>query len=133
MELLEVNEITKFFGGLKALRRVSLALKKGDILGIIGPNGAGKTTLFNVISGFYPPDEGEIHFNGKAIQASRPDEICKLGLTRTFQIARPFSTLSVLDNVTIGALVRIPKGNGSIGNGSFVRPIWGNHQESDIA
>ena len=106
MKMLRVNEITKSFGGLVALRNVSLEVEKGEALGIIGPNGAGKTTLFNVISGFYPPDGGEIEFLGRAIQGLRPDQICKMGLTRTFQIVQPFPDLSVMDNVLIGALVR---------------------------
>jgi len=106
--LLNVEKISKSFGGLRALERVSCEVEKGEVIGIIGPNGAGKTTLFNVISGFYTPDEGEIHFNGKPTHGLRPDEICKMGLTRTFQIVQPFPDLSVLDNVLIGALVRIP-------------------------
>jgi branched-chain amino acid transport system ATP-binding protein len=107
MELLKVREITKYFGGLLALNRVSFEVQKGETLGIIGPNGAGKTTLFNIISGFYLPDEGNIYFNGKPIHGLRPDEICKMGLTRTFQIVQPFPDLSVLDNVLIGALAKI--------------------------
>ncbi len=109
MGLLNVNEISKSFGGLRALERVSFEVEKGETLGIIGPNGAGKTTLFNVISGFYTPDEGEIHFNGKAAHGLRPDEICKMGLTRTFQIVQSFPDLSVLDNVLIGALAKTPQ------------------------
>jgi len=109
MKLLEVREISKSFGGLVAVHGVSFDLEKGEILGIIGPNGAGKTTLFSLISGFYEPDKGEIYFEGQPIHGLRPDEICKRALVRTFQIMQPFSNLTVSDNVTIGALARIPQ------------------------
>ncbi|MGB5843690.1 MAG: ABC transporter ATP-binding protein, partial [Anaerolineales bacterium] len=104
--LLEANEITKRFGGLVAVGNLSLSVDKGQILGLIGPNGAGKTTAFNMISGFYKADEGEIIFDGKEITDLRPDQICKLGLTRTFQVVKPFPNLSVLDNVMVGAYNR---------------------------
>ncbi|MGB3700810.1 MAG: ABC transporter ATP-binding protein [Anaerolineales bacterium] len=106
MALLEANEITKRFGGLVAIGNLSLSVDKGQILGLIGPNGAGKTTAFNMISGFYKADEGEIIFDGKEITDLRPDQICKLGLTRTFQVVKPFPNLSVLDNVMVGAYNR---------------------------
>ena len=106
MALLEANEITKRFGGLVAVGNLSLSVDKGQILGLIGPNGAGKTTAFNMISGFYKADEGEIIFDGKKITDLRPDQICKLGLTRTFQVVKPFPQLSVLDNVMVGAYNR---------------------------
>ncbi|MGB7095350.1 MAG: ABC transporter ATP-binding protein [Anaerolineales bacterium] len=106
MALLEANEITKRFGGLVAVGNLSLSVDKGQILGLIGPNGAGKTTAFNMISGFYKADEGEIIFDGKEITDLRPDQICKLGLTRTFQVVKPFPNLSVLDNVMVGAYNR---------------------------
>ena len=106
MALLEVTGITKRFGGLCAVNDLSLSLDKGQILGLIGPNGAGKTTAFNMISGFYKPDEGDITFEGKNITGLRPDQICKLGLTRTFQVVKPFPQLSVRDNVMVGAYNR---------------------------
>ena len=106
MALLEANEITKRFGGLVAVGNLSLSVDKGQILGLIGPNGAGKTTAFNMISGFCKADEGEIIFDGKEISGLRPDQICKLGLTRTFQVVKPFPNLSVLDNVMVGAYNR---------------------------
>jgi len=81
-------------------------VREGDLLGIIGPNGAGKTTLFNVISGYYRPEEGRVTFAGTDVTGRQPHEICRLGLTRTFQIVKPFGNLSVLDNVMIGALTR---------------------------
>jgi len=104
--LLEVNGITKRFGGLVAVSDFSVQVNKGEILGLIGPNGAGKTTAFNVISGTYKPDGGKIIFDGKDISGLRPDQICKLGITRTFQIVKPFPQLSVRDNVMVGAFNR---------------------------
>jgi branched-chain amino acid transport system ATP-binding protein len=109
--VLEVKDVTRRFGGLTALRHLSFSLQEGEILGMIGVNGAGKTTAFNVISGFIHPNEGEIHFNGSNITGWRPDQICKLGLVRTFQVVKPFPEISVLDNVVIGAHNRIPERN----------------------
>lgn len=106
MEILEIKEVSKSFGGLKALSEVSFNARKNEVLSIIGPNGAGKTTLFNIISGFYRPDGGEIYFEGIPIHGLRPDEICRMGLTRTFQIVQPFPDLTVLDNIIIGSLAR---------------------------
>lgn len=106
MTLLEAKNITKRFGGLVAVNDLSLSVEKGEILGMIGPNGAGKTTAFNMISGYYEPNEGQVIFDGKDITGTRPHEICKLGLTRTFQVVKPFPQLSVLDNVVVGAYNR---------------------------
>lgn len=104
--LLQVQGISKRFGGLTAIRDFSLSMDSGQIVALIGPNGAGKTTAFNVISGFYKADTGSIVFNGKAINGLRPDQVCKLGLARTFQVVRPFQGISVLDNVMVGAYAR---------------------------
>lgn len=106
MSLLKVNHITKRFGGLVAVRDLSLSVEKGEILGMIGPNGAGKTTAFNMISGYFKPNEGEIFFDEENITELRPDQICKRGLVRTFQVVKPFPHLSVLDNVMVGAYNR---------------------------
>lgn len=106
MTLLEAKHITKRFGGLVAVNDLSLSVAKGEILGMIGPNGAGKTTAFNMISGYYEPNEGQVIFDGKDITGMRPHKICKLGLTRTFQVVKPFPQLSVLDNVIVGAYNR---------------------------
>ncbi|MFC1959308.1 ABC transporter ATP-binding protein [Chloroflexota bacterium] len=106
MTLLEVHNVTKRFGGLVAVDDLSLSVSKGEILGMIGPNGAGKTTAFNMISGYYKPDEGQVIFDGKNITGLRPDQVCKLGLARTFQVVKPFPQLSVLDNVIVGAYNR---------------------------
>jgi branched-chain amino acid transport system ATP-binding protein len=104
--LLTLEAVTKRFGGLTAVREVSLQVQPGDLLGIIGPNGAGKTTLFHLISGYYPPDEGRVVFDGRDITGQPAHAVSRLGLTRTFQIVKPFGNLSVLDNVMIGALTR---------------------------
>jgi branched-chain amino acid transport system ATP-binding protein len=106
--LLELDRVTKRFGGLTAVSSVSFKVPVGEILGIIGPNGAGKTTLFNVISGYYRPEEGRILFAGHDVTGRAPHAICRLGLTRTFQLVKPFGNLSVIDNVMIGALTRLP-------------------------
>jgi len=105
--LLALESVSKRFGGLVAVREVTLQVGAGDLVGVIGPNGAGKTTLFNVIAGYYRPDEGRILFGGRDITGHATHEICRLGLTRTFQIVKPFGSLPVLDNVMIGALTRI--------------------------
>jgi branched-chain amino acid transport system ATP-binding protein len=104
--ILEGRGLSKRFGGLWALRKVDFQLEKCEILGLIGPNGSGKTTLFNVVTGFLKPTEGRVMAFGEDITALPPYEICKKGIARTFQIARPFSDLTVLDNVVIGSLLR---------------------------
>jgi branched-chain amino acid transport system ATP-binding protein len=106
--VLTLESVTKRFGGLTAVRAVSLEVRAGDLLGIIGPNGAGKTTLFNVISGYYRPESGRVVFAGHDVTGQAPHAICRLGLTRTFQLVKPFGNLSVIDNVMIGALTRLP-------------------------
>ena len=105
--MLALESVTKRFGGLTAVRDVSIQVREGDLLGIIGPNGAGKTTLFNVIAGYYRPDGGRVVFDGRDVAGEPPHVICRLGLTRTFQLVKPFGNLSVLDNVMIGALTRL--------------------------
>ena len=106
MALLEVDNVTKNFSGLRAVAEVSFAVPAGAIFAVIGPNGAGKTTLFNMIAGVFPPDSGAIRFNGERIDRLPSDQICRRGIGRTFQIVRPFPGLTVEDNVTIGALLR---------------------------
>lgn len=106
MSILSVNQLSKNFGGLMAVKELSFNLEKGDILGLIGPNGAGKTTVFNCLTGFIPPDQGEILFHGKSVKDMQPYKISQLGLVRTFQIVKPFLTISVLDNVMVGALIK---------------------------
>ena len=107
--MLTLESVTKRFGGLTAVRGVSLEVRRGDLLGIIGPNGAGKTTLFNVIAGYYRPEEGRVVFEGRDVTGLPAHAISRLGLTRTFQIVKPFGNLSVADNVMIGALTRLQR------------------------
>ncbi len=101
--MLQVQNITRRFGGLQALTDVSFDLPEGQILGLIGPNGAGKTTLFNAINGVYPPSAGHVVFRGRDITGLPPYEVARLGLARTHQVVRPLNELSVRDNVTVGA------------------------------
>jgi branched-chain amino acid transport system ATP-binding protein len=103
--LLSVKAVSKKFGGLQALRDLDLYVEEGKIFGIIGPNGAGKTTLFNLVTGFYKPDSGQVFFQGDEISHLPPHRICEKGIARTFQIAKPFEDLTVFKTVTIGALV----------------------------
>jgi len=106
MAILEIKNVSKFFGGLAANSDVSFELEQGMIMGLIGPNGAGKTTLFNCITGYYPPSKGEIIFDGKTMNGLQPDKVCKLGMARTWQKVRPLAKMSVVDNVMVGALCR---------------------------
>jgi branched-chain amino acid transport system ATP-binding protein len=104
--VLEVRGLTKRFGGLTAVDNVSFGLAEGSILGLIGPNGAGKTTLFNMLSGVYRPQKGRVTFRGEDITGLPPADICARGIGRTFQITKPFGSLSVVDNVMVGAFLR---------------------------
>jgi branched-chain amino acid transport system ATP-binding protein len=104
--LLEVEGVTKRFGGLVALSEVSFSIGKGEIYGLIGPNGAGKTTLFNVLTGLYRQDTGTFRFEGNILRNATPDRIAALGIARTFQNIRLFANLSALENVMIGRHVR---------------------------
>jgi branched-chain amino acid transport system ATP-binding protein len=108
VSLLEARGLSKRFGGVQAVSGLDVDVADGEVLGLIGPNGAGKTTAFNLLSGFLEPDAGEIRFRGRSVRGLKPHRICALGLARTFQIARPFPRLSVLDNVLVGALARHP-------------------------
>ena len=108
MALLDVQGVSKRFGGIHAVSDVSFAVQPAEILGIIGPNGAGKTTLFNLVSGFMPPSAGRVVFNGTKLAGRPAHQIVRLGLARSFQVAQTFADLSVLDVVTTGALLRHP-------------------------
>jgi len=100
--VLELAGVSKRFGGLEALRGVSLSLRDGGIHGLIGPNGAGKTTLFNVVTGVAPATAGTVHFAGEAITGLAPHRIARLGIARTYQLVRPFFELTALENVQVG-------------------------------
>jgi branched-chain amino acid transport system ATP-binding protein len=101
--MFETKNISKSFGKMAALSDVSFKVEKGEIFGIAGPNGAGKTTLFNIISAIYPPTSGRVSFDGRDITGLKPHQICHLGIARTFQIPTTFHTLSVYDNIRVGA------------------------------
>ncbi len=102
--LLEIENVSKSFRGLKAVSNVSLYVEEGGLMALIGPNGAGKTTLFNLIAGVFPADGGCITLGGQDILGLRPDQICDAGIGRTFQLVKPFPHMTVLENVTVGAL-----------------------------
>jgi branched-chain amino acid transport system ATP-binding protein len=109
--ILKVANLTKKFGNLIAVNRASFEVNRGEIVGLIGPNGAGKTTLFNAISGLFKPEEGTIIFKGKNITGWLPHKICKLGMSRTFQVTRAFTHMTVEDTVRVGAYNRFNEKN----------------------
>ncbi len=102
MALLETTNVVKSFGGLTAINRVNFRLEQGRIVSVIGPNGAGKTTFFNILTGIYKPDQGQIIFNGRSNLGLRPDQIAKRGIARTFQNIRLFGDMSVVENILVG-------------------------------
>jgi branched-chain amino acid transport system ATP-binding protein len=102
MSLLTLDKVSKSFGGVSAVKNVSLTVDAGEILGVMGPNGSGKTTLFNLVSGTLIPDAGEIRFLGERVNGLPPHRICRRGLARTFQLVRPFLGLTALENVLVG-------------------------------
>jgi branched-chain amino acid transport system ATP-binding protein len=110
MSLLEARNICKSFGGLQALREVSLAIETGEIYGLIGPNGAGKTTLFNVLTGLYKPDAGAVLFNGTELTRKKPNLIVEAGVARTFQNIRLFANMTAMENVMVGRHLRASAG-----------------------
>jgi len=114
MSLLKLENLTKRFGGLVAVDHVDLAIDSGQMVGIVGPNGSGKTTLFNLISGMYLPDEGHITFDGREISNLPPYKRAPLGIGRTFQIPRPFSSATVKENVAVGAMFGASGGKNSV-------------------
>jgi branched-chain amino acid transport system ATP-binding protein len=106
--ILSLSGVSKVFGGLTAVDNVTLSVNKSEIFSIIGPNGAGKTTVFNLITGIYKPDRGQMSFNGGAINGLTPDRVLKRGITRTFQNIRLFNNMTVLENVLVGQHTKIP-------------------------
>ena len=106
MAYLQVNGITKSFGGLVAVDHVSFEVEEGEIVSVIGPNGAGKTTVFNMLTGVYTIDSGEILFDGKAIHNRKPQKIVEAGISRTFQNIRLFPNMRVIENVLVGTHIR---------------------------
>jgi len=106
--LMEAKGVTKRFGGLTAVNAVDFRVERGEIVGLIGPNGAGKTTFFQVVSGFLAPEAGQVLFKGRSILGLKPHRISRMGMSRTFQIVKPFPEMTVLDNAMIGAFGRHP-------------------------
>jgi len=106
MRILDVKDLVKDFGGLRAVDTLNLSINKGQILGLIGPNGAGKSTVFNCIAGVYPATEGEVFFDGNKVNNVKPWNLCKQGLARTFQIVKPFVSKTVLYNVMVGSYAK---------------------------
>ncbi len=121
--MLRVDGVSKHFAGLQAVKEVNFEIQEGEVVGLIGPNGAGKTTLFNLISGFIRPDQGSIFFKEKDLRSRNPHEICRLGLTRTFQIVQPFKNLTLFENILIGALNRL---------NSFTKAVSVTHEIIDL-
>jgi len=132
MSLLEVKNVSMFFGGLAALNDISFMVNKGEILGLIGPNGAGKTTLFNVINGFYRPSKGSVFFNGECISGLKPNRICRLGLARTFQVVKPLQRMSVFENVLVSAYLRAKNKTGAEKTASEILEFSGLYDEKDV-
>ncbi len=101
-KVLEIRSVDRSFGGLRALKEVSLHVNRGEIFGLVGPNGSGKTTIVNSVTGFYPPDKGDILFEGRSIKGMAPHRVARLGIARTFQNLALFRGMSVLDNILVG-------------------------------
>ena len=108
--MLRIEDMTKIFGGLTALRGVSFSISAGEITGIIGPNGAGKTTLFNIVTGIYYPTSGKVYYDGKDITGFPPEKLTRLGMVRTFQAIELFGQMTVLENVMVGLHTRSQSG-----------------------
>ncbi len=106
MKVLEVEGVSRRFGGLMAVSDLTFHLEKGEVLGVIGPNGAGKTTVFNLINGYFPPTKGQIRFKGERIDGLKPHTVCQKGIARTFQVVKPLQRLTVEENVMASAFVR---------------------------
>jgi branched-chain amino acid transport system permease protein len=133
--VLSVNDLSKSFGGLKAVQNVSFDVRRGEIVGIIGPNGAGKTTLFNLLNGFQKPTAGTVHVLGEDVVGLLPNAICRRGIGRTFQVARPFLRMSVLNNVVVGALANSGSGGEAIAAAREALMLvgLGDHAEAAVA
>ena len=129
--MLEVREISKAFGGLKAVDRASLDVRQGEIVGLIGPNGAGKTTLFATIAGFHRPDGGSVTFEGKPITGMQPHRLSAAGLVRTFQITQPFAGISVRENIMVGAYLHTADRRGAARQADAVAAMVGMADQLD--
>ena len=133
LPLLEVQGVSKRFGGLLANDDVSFAVKDGEIVSIIGPNGAGKSTLFNCITGFYRPNAGRVLYRGRDITHLSADRICKLGIARTFQIVQIISDMTVLENVMTGAFLRSARNGAARAKAEEILRFTGLHEKRNAA
>lgn len=109
MNILEVKNVQKNFGGLQVLKNINFEVKKNEILGLIGPNGAGKTSLFNILTGFLQQSNGEIFYKGEKVVKSEPNKVCINGMARTFQVVKPLGDLTVVENIMVGCLLKNKK------------------------
>jgi branched-chain amino acid transport system ATP-binding protein len=130
--LLIVEEVSKHFGGLLAVDKVSFSVKSGRIVALIGPNGAGKTTLFSIISGFLPPDEGRIVYDGTVVTAEPPYKLARCGIARTFQIVQPFAGLTVRENIAVGSHLRRRSRAGALAAAEDVARAVGLDRQLDV-
>jgi len=132
MSFLEVRKVSRFFGGIAAIRDVSFEVRKGEILGLIGPNGAGKTTMFNVVNGFYHPSRGEVYFKDQKVSGSKPHQICRRGIARTFQVVKPLQRMSVLDNVIASSFLRAKDKNQAVEIARESLQFTGLYEDRDV-
>ena len=128
MPLLETQGVTKQFGGLTAVDQMDFSLEVGQMVSIIGPNGAGKTTFFNTLTGLYRPEAGHIEYDGRSLLGKRPDQIAKLGITRTFQNIRLFGSMTVIENILVGMHYRLKQSP----TGALLRSRAFQAEEEDI-
>lgn len=130
--MLDLKDLVKDFGGLRAVDSLNLSIEQGQILGLIGPNGAGKSTVFNCIAGVYPPTEGEIFFDGTRINNVKPWDLCRQGLARTFQIVKPFASKTVLYNVMVGSYVTTDKRSAAESKAVETLKALNLHEKKDV-
>jgi branched-chain amino acid transport system ATP-binding protein len=133
MPLLEVENLTKTFGGVVANKDISLRVEEGEIVGLIGPNGSGKTTFFNLLSGEFKPDHGTVRFRGEDITGMPSHVVNGKGIARTYQILRPFSSMTVLENVMVGALPRMNMREAAEAARHFINLVGLHHRTFSLA
>jgi len=132
MSFLEIRKVSRFFGGIAAIKDVSFDVRKGEILGLIGPNGAGKTTMFNVVNGFYHPSRGEVYFKDQKVSGFKPHQICRRGIARTFQVVKPLQRMSVLDNVIASSFLRAKDKNQAVEIARESLQFTGLYEDRDV-
>jgi branched-chain amino acid transport system ATP-binding protein len=132
MPLLEVERLSRRFGGVRAVHEVSFVLEEGGLLGIMGPNGSGKTTLFNLIAGALRPDSGRVRLGGRDIAGLPPHRVCAAGIARTFQLVRPFAGLSALENVLVGRLYGRTRGGDAVAEARRLLGLVGLADHADV-